>query len=84
MVNVRGIEPSGGAINPARDSAGQTESAGYSGLERTEAKKSEREGATETGNDETSPFFLVHRFLHGCPFVPCVHTRDFRPVNARK
>lgn len=31
MVNVRGMEPSGAAINPARDSAGQTESAGHKG-----------------------------------------------------
>lgn len=39
MVNVRGMEPSGAAINPARDSAGQTESAGYKGRKVTGESK---------------------------------------------
>jgi len=67
MVNVRGIELSGerAAINPARDSAGQTESAG------TEAKKSK----SSTRGRRTIPLKRDSPGSRRCRFAPRAHFR---------
>lgn len=60
MVNVRGIEPSGGALQSTPQGTAQGKQNQWV-IERTEAKKSEKDGLTGAENDGTSPFFFIHR-----------------------
>lgn len=59
MVNVRGIEPSGVAINPARDSARQTESAAYKEDGSEEKRERRSRGGRKRPGPRRSSFFIV-------------------------
>lgn len=80
MVNVRGIEPSAGAINPARDSAEQTESVGYGEDGSVCEEKRERRNRAKqrtTGHRHFSLFIVLT--------VPSfIGTRHFRSVIVRE